>query len=134
MCEQKIFIDVEYLYIPRIPYCEKGEYRATIWAYIPEATDVFVNGVTRPISKRYQNSHIAFFTEPLRPTWGWRSDGYRNGYRYQYMKMYEPDLQTLQQRVKEYIDKEIEKLRKVVEQNVLAAHKVPESEHYEFVI
>jgi len=126
-CEQKIFVEVEYLYIPRIPHNGKGEYRARIVAYIPEGDEML--GVTRPISKRYQNARVAFFTEPLRPTWGWRSDGYRNGYRYQYMKMYEPDLQTLKKRVKEYIDREIEKLRKVVHEN-----EHPEPEHYEFFI
>jgi len=36
--------------------------------------------------------------------------------------------------VKARIEKEIEHLRRVVEQNVLASVKVPEPEHYEYVI
>jgi len=105
--KNKVIIKVEYLYIPRIPYqLGKGEYKADIYAYLPEEKG-------GKLDSRFRKWDVFFVGWYLRPNWGWRSDYYLD-YRYNHFNFYDENLEKLKQRVKTYIDEEIKKLTSVV--------------------
>jgi len=118
--ERKIVVDVSYQFRVR-----ERRYEAMIKFYIPTdgeyLPDIFIDEDTD------------FAGRLLTYEWGKRATD-REGYLVESLRVYGNDPDEVRQNVKNKIEHEIAHLRRVVEQNVLASVKVPEPEHYEFVI
>jgi len=115
-----VYVDVSYQYRYR-----EHRYEAMIKFYIPAdgeyLPDIFVN------------ENVDFAGRLLTYEWGHPATD-REGYLIESLRVYGGSDDEVRANVKDRIEKEIERLRRVVEDNVLANTKVPEPEHYEFVI
>jgi len=118
---EHILVDVSYEF-----HEDRQEFRALVKAYIPEEDGL--------LPEIFRNKEKYFWNSALTSEWGWSSD--RDGYRYNVIELYDPDIDELRKQVNYYINNQIEQLRKVVHANILASAsaKLPESKHYEFVI
>jgi len=121
MGERKIvYVDVSYQFRAR-----ERRYEAMIKFYIPTDGEY--------IPEIFVNENMEFAGRLLTYEWGHPATD-REGYLVESLRVYGNDPDEVRQNAKERIEKEIEYLRQVVESNVLASVKVPEPEHYEFVI
>lgn len=115
-----IYVDVIYKFMK-----EEQKYEAVIRAYLP-AENGFVPDL-------FLNEKKRFFGRELTYCWGKEATD-KEGYRVATSFVYADDPDKVRQKAKDKIEREIDHLRDVVRENVLAAKKVPEPEHYEFVI
>ena len=115
-----VIVDVSYQFRAR-----ERRYEAMIKFYIPTEgeylPDIFIDEDTD------------FAGRVLTYEWGKRATD-REGYLVESLRVYGNDPDEVRQNAKERIEKEITRLRQVVEHNILASVKIPEPEHYEFVI
>ena len=118
--ERKIVVDVSYQFRVR-----ERRYEAMIKFYIPTdgeyLPDIFIDEDTD------------FAGRLLTYEWGHPATD-REGYLVESLRVYGSSDDEVRANVKARIEKEIEHLREIVRHNVLASVKVPEPEHYEFVI
>ena len=115
----EVKIEVHYFY-----YTEKVKCKAKVSAYLPKEEGGYLHSLLR-------NEKVIFFGDTLESYWGTSSnDKYRTEYTYLEGKSWE----ELKEKVRDYISKEIEKLRKVKEENERMINSTPKDEIFTYEI
>jgi len=94
---------------------------------------VYIKDMDGHIPDVMQDNSVYFCDEPLWPGWGFESDE-RPGYRRETITFRSKSIEELQKLVRNGIEGEIGKIKRVVRDNVSSNLKLPEPEHYEFII